>query len=271
MPIALNHSAVDAQAGALWAAQPALELAYFDYGAFFEARLLEEIERTASLAAIEGRLAEHHAQQRKDAAGRLALIRRPLCAEPQERIVEVIGKRICCWLYGRVGDSDKDGEFCETAIVRVIQANPNAQCLVLRVASCGGFIDTLDRIVSAIRTFKGRTVSIIDAATSSAGAHLALICDRVVMRAGSTLMLHRTHRAAQGNCVEHRAVAQELETTDNRLDAELFLARPKADHAAIRSAIDSAQYLTAQQALSMGLVDAITRPLPILQGAKVCA
>jgi ATP-dependent protease ClpP protease subunit len=263
--IQIDRQALAKQAHTLWDQQPILELAYGDFQSFLEARTLEAFERNAEFSLLSHSTDERHAQQCADATARLASIRRPLSrTEEPHRSIDVFGGRITAWLYGRFADEDGDGCFSGAALSAAIGANPDADTLLFRIASCGGFIPVLDRMTATIRSFAGRTVAVIDTAASSSAARFALTCSHVVMRAGATLMFHRTHRAAHGNCRELTAVAQALEAIDARLDADLLASRPSVDPSRLQDAIDTERYLTADEALEMGLIDEITRPLRVL-------
>jgi ATP-dependent protease ClpP protease subunit len=260
----IDREEIRNRARAFWDAQPSLELAYGSFGSFLEVRIGEALQRGEEREAIEFACRETHARRCADAASRLASVRSPLYAL-SANTVEATDEHIDAWCYRWLGDVDGNGKFIDVALAKAIDDYPGARSLTLRIASFGGQVDVLDRMTATLKRFAGETTAIIDTAASSCGADLALRCQHVVMREGATLMIHRTRGTRHGDCAQLRAAADSLEQIDDRLTAEIFASRPKADRAAVLDAIENETYLTADRALAIGLIDEITRPLPFFE------
>lgn len=256
----LDRAAVHREAQRLWHSTPIIALAYGTLAAFVEARTIEAIERCGG-GAPEAARRDRHRRQSDDAAARLALVRGPLSAEPAGLHYDIASEQLVVWVYGRFDDVRHLGRFNDNALRDAIAAAPDATEIVLRISSCGGFVDVLDRMLAVLATFAGRSIAIIDTAATSSGARLALACDHVVARSNSTLMLHRVHRCLEGNALELRRIADELDQIDARLNEALYAKRPGVDRERLRDAIDYERYLDPVEAMSMGLVDEIIEPL----------
>lgn len=212
------------------------------------------------------------------AAARLALLRDPVAYLPA-----ATGMRTCLptiyedgpdptlWLYGPIVSELRE-DLVSPLSVRVALDAASAvhpfpgKTLRLRVSSPGGDMDGAAAIACLLSRsqWQGAIVIEIDHLCHSAAAvHFLPIAARVVMRAGATMMLHEPSLLFWGRASDCRRIAK----AQRRLDE--FDWRRVADarhipYSRVRRLALAESFLTAEQALRLGLVDEIAPALPAL-------
>lgn len=245
------------RARTIWNDTPAVRFAFVDIGALAQTLLTPD----RKLGAIVSDDRDLVARRCVAGAERLALIRNPLFARRQSGFVDRVRGALTVWVYGPLtADADPDDGFSGAAIAKAITDNGDAETLVFRIASHGGRTEALQLVLNAIARFKGRSIAIIDFFALSASADIACACDRVIMRAGSVLKLHATSVTTAGTANHLAPLALELRSLDGAFAARISRKR-RIPLDTVRALINEDRYVAAEEARSLGLCDAITRPL----------
>lgn len=232
----------------LWDSFPAIRHAFADLGAFAQTLPPTDSTYQAQRDLIERRCI--------DGAARLAFTRNPAFSKAPPNFVERIGNRLTLWLYGEIGE----GALEASAIFEAIRANRDAAAVILRVSSHGGRAHAGERIAAELIRFRGRTVAIVDHFACSAAAHVVAVCDVALMRANAVLMLHYASATLTGDAEFYRAASNHLSNSDRMMERHV-LSRRRCDRDAVLNAMKHEQYLGAEDALRIGLIDRITRPI----------
>lgn len=152
-------------------------------------------------------------------------------------------------LYGTVGD-DFFGEGFTA--VDVLKALPRVQGdLVVRINSGGGIVDDGVAIYNAIKLRAGKKTVYIDGVAASAASLIAMAGDEIIMRLGSTMMIHDPSTIAFGNAAEMKKIVEALDVTAKAM-AEIYAAKTGRDMDTIRAEMREEIWLTADQAIAKG-------------------
>jgi ATP-dependent protease ClpP protease subunit len=256
----MNWTDLEAKARATWDATPVLQYAFVDFSAFFQTQFALDRARDAVVLGYVPQWLDAHKAEAEAAQHRFALVRRPASTQAQAGLIERQGNRLVIWLYGQLVDTGEVGAV-GSRIAEALKQNRDAGAAIFRISSCGGHLDGLTRIRQAIASFPGRTIALVDHFSMSAAACLAICCDRVVMRRNAVMMFHHVMRTATGNADVLLKESMDLRAADSRVLAMLIATRRKTKPAVIRAAMDSERYIGADEALSLGLADAIAPAL----------
>ncbi|UVJ45535.1 Clp protease ClpP [Pseudomonas sp. LS1212] len=112
-------------------------------------------------------------------------------------------------------------------------------------------------IHNALKRLGERCTSRIDALAASAGSVAACGAHRVVMASNSMLMIHNPWTWTSGDAEDLRRVADVLDQTLEAIIATYKAKAPDIDDAELRRMVNDETWLTAQEALALGLADEI--------------
>lgn len=112
-------------------------------------------------------------------------------------------------------------------------------------------------IHNALKRLGERCTARIDALAASAGSVAACGAHRVVMASNSMLMIHNPWTWTSGDAEDLRRVADVLDQTLEAIIAAYKGKAPDIDDAELRRMVNDETWLTAQEALALGLVDEI--------------
>lgn len=112
-------------------------------------------------------------------------------------------------------------------------------------------------IHNALKRLGERCTARIDALAASAGSVAACGAHRVVMASNSMLMIHNPWTWTSGDAEDLRRVADVLDQTLEAIIAAYKSKAPEIDDAELRRMVNDETWLTAQEALTLGLVDEI--------------
>jgi ATP-dependent protease ClpP protease subunit len=112
-------------------------------------------------------------------------------------------------------------------------------------------------IHNALKRLGERCTARIDALAASAGSVAACGAHRVVMASNSMLMIHNPWTWTSGDAEDLRRVADVLDQTLEAIIAAYKSKAPDIDDAELRRMVNDETWLTAQEALALGLVNEI--------------
>lgn len=249
---------LDADARAVWDANPHLELVHEEFGTFEQAHRVWQKQRQRGLTSLGEQRFNHFETERAVALARLQQIRNPASVVNHAAVIERKGARLVWWAYGPIGG---DGQRADH-IIEQLRQNEDAACVFIRIASAGGFADETLRIAETLRSHPAFTVAVIDRYAYSAASAIASVCKRVLIRRNATWMAHNARAAHEGNADSFVHRASQMRGTDQAI-ARLYASRRRACASQLRQLMVDETILTAEQAVEAGVCDAVIHELPM--------
>ena len=150
------------------------------------------------------------------------------------------------------------GFYCPSDIRAAIEQLKPGEELVLEINSVGGSLDDASEIYSLIQKLNHPTRAEIQSLAASAASYFPLACDRVEIAVPAQMMIHCADWGVGGNKFYHAWAAKQLDVTDNAiLDTYCRKCGDKASREELQRMMEEETYLSAQDCLRLGLVDAI--------------
>ena len=163
---------------------------------------------------------------------------------------------VTIFLYGEIGDY---GDVKSGNVVSELKAAENSGARIdVRINSIGGDVYSGIALYNALKGSRADIHIYIDGVAASMAAVLALCGKPVTMSKYARLMLHSVSGGCYGNKTELRRCIDEIQALEDSL-ADMLASKLKTDKAQIKSSYfdDNDHWLTAGEALSLGLVDGI--------------
>lgn len=150
------------------------------------------------------------------------------------------------------------GFYCPGDIRGAIRELPAGEELVLEINSIGGSVDAAAEIYSLIQGCGNPTLAIIQSLAASAASYMILSCDRIEIARPAQMMIHLASCSGYGNKHQHQQAAQALDACDRSI-LSTYAARcgSKSSQEELERLMESETYLTAEDAVRIGLADAI--------------
>ena len=134
--------------------------------------------------------------------------------------------------------------------------NSDSQEIHIHINSPGGNCFEGRSFATAIRDFKGKVICHIDGLAASAASFVAVVCDEVVMGAGTMMMIHNAWTLTAGNKNDLLAGAAVLEKIDQTMIKD-YAAKTGLPEDEIQKMMDEETWLSAEDAVSKGFADRI--------------
>lgn len=140
-----------------------------------------------------------------------------------------------------------------------IKNNPEGEELIFEINSPGGSVFAGSEMYSVVRSAANiKTRAEIQSLAASAASYLCLGCDEVMISPVAQMMVHLPSTRTEGNRNDHLESVQMLDTTrESILNAYELKAHGKANRSEFRRLMNASTFLTAQQAVELGLADGI--------------
>lgn len=172
------------------------------------------------------------------------------------------GEIVCdAWAesYRRAGY--QHGFFCPGDLRDALDRLPSGEDLTLEVNSVGGDVDAAAEMYSVIRNAVSdgrRIVAEVQSLAASAASWLILACNEVRISLSAQLMIHCAWGVALGNARAMSHAAEDLGMTDETI-LNLYCVKcgGKASRETLQQLMDHETYITAPEAVRMGLADSI--------------
>ena len=131
--------------------------------------------------------------------------------------------------------------------------------LDLHINSGGGDVFEAVAIFNMIQRHKAKVNVHVDGLAASAASVIAMAGDTVHMPANSMLMIHNAWSGFMGNHHELRAFADTLEKINNSSVKQAYIEKnPEINVEELSALMDKETWLSASEALELGLIDEIT-------------
>lgn len=174
------------------------------------------------------------------------------------------GEDTCCiLLYGDIGDNY--GAVTSGQITRELMAAESAyKNIDIRINSVGGEVYTGIAIFNALCASKANITLYVDGVAASMASVIALCGKPVYMSRYARLMLHSVSGGCYGNKKDLKEVLEQMESLEDTL-CQMYAERLGKDTAAVKAAYfdGTDHWLTADEALSLGLIDGIYDADPV--------
>lgn len=165
-------------------------------------------------------------------------------------------------LYGEIGY----GPLSSANVAKVLDANKGAKVIKVRLSSPGGDAFEGITIHNLLAKHPARVEVDIDGQASSAASVIAMAGDVVRIARNSLIMIHQAWGGNARSADEHRSEAEALDAL-NRNTAEMYAQRSGKSVDEVASLMQSDKWLTAEEAVELGLADEVSDPKAI--AAKV--
>ena len=140
----------------------------------------------------------------------------------------------------------------------VLEAHPTVKEIHLFINSMGGSVVEGTAIYTLLKRHPAKVTVSIDAFACSMASGIAMAGDYITMSPAAVLMIHNPWTIACGNSVQLHKAAEDLEVMGEAFrQMYLLKAGDKLSEKKLIELLDAESYLTAQQALDLGLCDEI--------------
>lgn len=158
------------------------------------------------------------------------------------------------WLYDWFGIP----AFSPAVVRQAIENNPDGEDLELEINSVGGSVFAGFEIYCVLREAKCNTVAIVQSLAASAASTAMVGCRLVLLSPVAQVMIHMPATETYGNQRAHRESLQMLESiTQSILNGYQLRCGEKATREHLEALMNSETWLPAQDAVALGLADAI--------------
>ena len=159
------------------------------------------------------------------------------------------------YLYDTETDCIGSGSLSSAYIQTQLHAAAGADVEV-HISSVGGSAFDAIAIYDLLKKYPGNVTTYIDALAASAASIVAMAGKQIVMSKYALLMIHKPMVGSGGNADELLKDVQMLNVVQSRL-AQIYMDKSGLDGVTVNSLINSVTWMTADQALNLGFVDAI--------------
>lgn len=159
------------------------------------------------------------------------------------------------YVYGDIGDS-WGADYTTAKDFADQLGKAGGDDVTIHVNSGGGSVFDANTMAELIRSYKGKTTTMIEGLAASAASYFALTADEVVMGRSALMMIHNPYAKCFGDADEMRKTGDMLDqirsTIVNQYADKTGMERPK-----IESMMDEETYMSADRALELGFVDSV--------------
>lgn len=151
------------------------------------------------------------------------------------------------------------GAFSPRTVRQALEDNPEGEELVLEINSPGGSVFAGGEIYTVLRNAGNVwTRAEIQSLAASAASYLCLGCSEVAISPVAQMMIHLPATRTAGDRGAHLRSVQMLDSTrESILNAYELRSGGRADRAALRRMMNAETWLTAQDAVALGLADRV--------------
>lgn len=167
--------------------------------------------------------------------------------EAEQRNIEI-------FVYGEIGAW---GITANKFVQDLRSMDDGASPVIVAFNSIGGDLFDGLAIHNALSRLGERCTGRIDALAASAASVAVCGAHRVVIAANAMLMIHNPYTYAGGDAEDFRRVADVLDQTLEAIIAAYKAKAPDIDEAELRRMVDAETWLTANEAVALGLADEV--------------
>lgn len=158
------------------------------------------------------------------------------------------------WVYDFFGIS----AFSPATVRQALADNPEGEKLEVEINSGGGSVFAGFEIYSLLYAAKCDTVAIVQSLAGSAASTVMSGCKTVLLSPVAQVMIHIPSSYVEGNQNDMKHEAKVLESiTQSVLNGYLVHCKGKSDRAQLEKLMQAESWITAQDAVELGLADGI--------------
>lgn len=161
-------------------------------------------------------------------------------------------------VYGPIGDFGYADDVIARDFLAALAKTAGGPVRV-RVNSPGGNVFDGMSMYNALRAHPGPVTCQVDGIAASAASFLICAAESIVMGEASMLMIHNASTVAWGDKRAFAAEVAVLDKVDGQI-AAIYASRSGKDASTFATLMDAETYLTAQEAINLGLATAIAAP-----------
>lgn len=165
------------------------------------------------------------------------------------------------YVYGPIGDAWDPEAVTAAEFARQLAAAGDEDVLI-HVNSAGGDVFDANAMSELVRAREGRVTCVIEGLAASAASYFALTADEVRMNPSALLMVHNPWADCRGEASDMRRTADLLDKVRSTIVRQ-YVSKTGMPEADVESLMDSETWLTADEALGAGFVDALTDDAPV--------
>ena len=169
------------------------------------------------------------------------------------------------WWAGKVIESTTSADYVRKAITEA----GTVDNINVYINSCGGSVSEGIAIYNILKRAQAYKTVYVDAFAYSIASVIAMAGDKVVMPSNTTMMIHNAMMSAFGNAAELRKAADDLDVINEASCNSYLTKTKKIDKDKLTELLDAETYLTAEQALEIGLCDEIANPVDLSQAVEI--
>ena len=159
-------------------------------------------------------------------------------------------------------DEKIESDTSANHIRKLLDENPNANAIEVYINSNGGDVKEGLAIYNQLKRHKAFVTVIVDGFACSIASVIAMAGDKVTMGPNTLMMLHHASCCAYGNPTELRKAADDLEVIDQTVvESYRIKAGEKLSEEKLTELLDNETWLKAEECLSLGLCDEVTKPV----------
>nr|DAE90093.1 MAG TPA: Putative ATP dependent Clp protease [Caudoviricetes sp.] len=175
------------------------------------------------------------------------------------------------YLYGEIEPGYYYGSTTSAEYIRKAVDKAGAiSSIELYINSVGGYVDEGVAIYNLLKRQNVPVTAYIDGMACSIASVVAMAADKIIMPSNTTMMIHHAIGACYGNAKEHREYAEQLDKiSEASTNSYLVHAGDKLTRDVLEPLLDAETFLTAQEALELGLCDEILDPVDLTDSKEV--
>lgn len=169
-------------------------------------------------------------------------------------------------IYGDIVSDDwRWGEETSAISFRdALNSMGDVQAIDVRINSGGGDVFEATAIYNMLKRHKASVEVHIDGLAASAASVIAMAGDKVTMPKNAMLMIHNAWTFAIGNHMDLRKQADDLEKINDSAVKQSYLSKnPEIEAEELSRLMDEETWLTADEALTLGLIDEVTTSVQV--------
>lgn len=145
-----------------------------------------------------------------------------------------------------------------------LSALEDVQVIDLHINSGGGDVFEASAIYNMLKRHKARIEVHVDGLAASAASVIAMAGDKVTMPQNAMMMIHNMWTIVMGNHNDLRKAADEAEKISDATVKQSYLDKnPNLDADKLAQMLDDETWLTADEALVLGLIDEVVTATPV--------
>lgn len=157
-------------------------------------------------------------------------------------------------LYGFVGETYFEQGFTSQDVLTALAEIGRETDVTVRMNSGGGYVHEGLAIYNALVAHKGEVTVQVDSIVASSASLIAMAGDRIIMKAGSLMMIHDPAGITFGTAEDHEKTRIALDKMGDAF-AGIYAERSGKDAAEVRASMKDELWLGADEAVAEGYAD----------------